>query len=247
MELPQLLSLVKEIAQKSGITTPFIVGGTPRDKLLNRLNQLADIDLTTGDESIHLLGAALAKKIPGQLRTFSDRHSSFTVDGVKLDFSSNFRVPGVQNMLQQAGLANPSAMQCELYSRDFTCNALLLSLDLKNIYDPTGLGIKDIDNKLIRTCLPAALTLGAQPKRIPRIIYLAAKLNFEVDGEIIDWVVNNPAKILEINKISLAKKIRQGFYADKDKTLRLISQMNMWRYIPVISELIPYMDRPRRI
>ena len=54
-------------------------------------------------------------------------------------------------MLQESGIKEISAMHEELYSRDFTCNTVLMSLDLKRILDPTGLAINDIQSKIIKT------------------------------------------------------------------------------------------------
>lgn len=248
MTLKELLFLIGEVAKKNGISTPYICGGTPRDKVLNRLDQIVDLDITTGDSSIVHLGQELSKVLPGSsYKLMPDNHSQINLGKFKIDFSSNFKVPGIKMMLYKAGIKNPTEMQCELYSRDFTCNALLLSLDLKNIFDPTGLGIKDIERKLIRTCLPAQLTLGSQHKRIVRIIYLAAKLNFEVDKEIIDWVRSNPQNFANAKPKYLADKLQKAVDTDKEKTIRLLDQMNLWKFIPPLPELLPYMNTPGRI
>ena len=45
------------------------------------------------------------------------------------------------------GVKNHSAIMREVYSRDFTCNALLMNFELQKITDPTGNGISDIKNK----------------------------------------------------------------------------------------------------
>jgi tRNA nucleotidyltransferase/poly(A) polymerase len=134
-------------------------------------------------------------------------------------------------------------MQCELYSRDFTCNALLLSLDLKNILDPTGLGLNDIQKKTIRTCLPAAITLGIDNKRIVRIIYLAAKLNFNIDEEIIKWIKTNPNAINNCKKKYLTGKLQKAVDSNLEKTVQVIDQLGLWNTIPTIPALTPYMSR----
>lgn len=248
MNIKEILSIIPEVAKKNGISTPFICGGTPRDKVLNRLDQMVDLDITTGDASIFKLGQALQYALPNaHYKTMQDNHSQLTLGKFKIDLSSNFKVPGIKMMLYKAGIEKPTDMQCEIYSRDFTCNALLLSMDLKNILDPTGLGIKDIEKKLIRTCLPAQLTLGAQHKRIVRVIYLAAKLDFEVDAEIIDWVRKNPHFFADAKPKHLAEKLQKAIDFDKDKTVRLISDMGIWKYVPPLQDLLPYMNTPRRI
>lgn len=248
MNIREILSVISEVAKKNGISTPFICGGTPRDKVLNRLDQMVDLDITTGDAGIIKLGQALQLALPSaSYKMMQDNHSQLTLGKFKIDLSSNFKVPGIKMMLYKAGISNPTDMQCELYSRDFTCNALLLSLDLKNIFDPTGLGIKDIEKRIIRTCLPAQLTLGAQHKRIVRVVYLAAKLGFEVDPEIIYWVRKNPHFFADAKPKHLAEKLQKAVDADKNKTIKIISDMNIWKYIPPLPDLLPYMKTPTRI
>lgn len=243
VKIHDLFSQIESARTKAGISPVFLCGGVPRDKYMGRLDQLVDLDITTGDATISKLGPTLTSLLPGSIyKVLSDNHGQLLLDGLKLDMSSNFMVPNIKQLLQQAGLTNPTNMQCELYSRDFTCNALLLSLDLKNIYDPTGLGIKDIKNKTIRTCLPAQLTLGAQPKRVVRILYLAAKLGFDVDKEIIEWVKKNPHSFsYKVKSRYLSEKLQKSLDADKEKTIELISKMNLWKYVPVLPDLVPYM------
>lgn len=245
MKIRDLLFLITEVAQKSGVTA-MICGGAPRDKLLNRLDKLVDLDITTGDNMIH----ALAKEVSmvmreADYRVMDDGHAQIIVNGFKIDFSSNFRVPNIEQILTKSGINNPTDMQCELYSRDFTCNALLLSMDLKTIQDPTGLGVEDIKNKIIRTCLPPELTLGSQNKRVPRIFYLAAKLGFDVDEEIIYWVKKNPQSITNCKPKYLSEKLQKALDADADKTISLLDRMQAWKYLPALPALVPYMNKGR--
>lgn len=246
MKLREILSLIATTASQKGISEPWICGGTPRDKILNRLDKLIDLDITTGDDSVHNLAREVSLVLPNcDYRVMDDGHASITFNKLKIDFSSNFRVPDIKQILQRAGIASPTEMQCELYSRDFTCNALLLSLDLKTIQDPTGFGVQDIENKLIKTCLPASYTLGSQNKRVPRIFYLAAKLGFEVDSEIIDWVKKNPQSIANCKPKYLVEKIQKALSFDHQKTISLFDQMGVWPYLPATPELITDMTSKR--
>lgn len=245
MNLTSILTQINDIASKNDFSEAFVVGGLPRDKVMGRADKIEDVDLTTGDYYIHYLAKEASMLFRGpnvNYKLLDDGHAQLIIDGLKIDFSSNFNIPGIQNMLVKAGLEKPTSMQLELYSRDFTCNALLMTLDLKTITDPTGLGIQDIKNKLLRTCLPAAITLGNDNKRVARILYLAAKLGFEVDKEIINWVKAHPES-LNTGSTSqyVVKKIKAACEHDIDKTVKLIGEMNLWKHVPVIDELSPYM------
>lgn len=247
MKLSELLFATEQIAKDKGLSRPYIVGGLARDKLLNNVKTIEDVDLTTGDESIHDLARHLAVKLGpyADYIEMPDGHSTIHIGNFKLDFSSNFKIPGVAKLLHSAGITNPSDMQKELYSRDFTCNTALMTLDLSKILDPTGLAVEDIQNKIIKTCLPANITLGYDNKRIVRAIYLAAKLNFQVDDAIINWVLEHGELIKNSSKEYLSKKLNKALEYNQDITINLIDEMKLWPHLPPLPELAPYMIKGR--
>lgn len=249
MKLRDVLSTIEQVADREGTSEAFVVGGTPRDKLLNRLDSIADLDITTGDDTVHNLAKEVSIALPDCLyRVMDDGHAQLTVNNFKVDFSSNFRVPGIEKILESSGIHKPTQMQCELYSRDFTCNALLLTTDLRTIKDPTGLGVQDIKDKIIKTCLPPQLTLGSQNKRVPRVFYLAAKLGFDVDEEIIDWIRENPQSISNCKPKYLADKLQKAIDLDLDRTVDLLDRVGGWQYVPALPALIPHMTQnPERL
>jgi tRNA nucleotidyltransferase/poly(A) polymerase len=238
MDLKEILSTISNIAEQQG-TTAFICGGVPRDKVLNKPNSIEDIDITTGDNKVHYLAKEVSIKLKGPTTSYKlldDGHAQVFVDKLKLDFSSNFNIPKVKPLLIKAGLKNPTDMQAELYSRDFTCNALLMSLDLKTITDPTGLSLQDIKAKTLRTCLPASITLGYDNKRIVRVLYLSSKLGFSVDKEIVNWIKKNPQLIKNCSTQYLTKKLLKAISYDKSNTVKLLDEMGLWKYIPPLKE-----------
>lgn len=240
MNLIQLLNEINAISKSVGASQPYICGGTPRDRVLNRFKPGGDIDITTGDNTIHLLSKAVAERIPGQYKQMGDGHSQFYHNSLKIDFSSNFLIPNISTMLAKAGLSKATSMQQEMYSRDFTVNALIMTMDLKKVYDPIGLGLEDINKKLVRTCLPANVTLGYDPKRAVRSIYVAAKLGFNVDKEIINWVKKHPESFTSTNQDYISKKLIKAFNFNKTLTSSLLTKMNLWSIIPTNEALLPY-------
>lgn len=246
MRLSELLSLIDNVAKSKRISAPFVCGGVPRDRVLQRTNDLTDVDLTTGDKSIHMLAKEIATKLQSPQVNYvvmPDQHSRITIGDFKLDFSSNFIVPQIDNILSSAGISKPTAMQREVFSRDFTCNSLLMSMDMKNIMDPTGSGVNDIQKKHIKTCLSPAITLGLDNKRIVRILYLAAKLGFEVDEQIIKWVKSNPSSLSNVKQQYLSKKLQKALNYNEETTLKLLDKMGLWSYVPPLPSLLPYMSR----
>ncbi|HVI40985.1 MAG TPA: hypothetical protein VM577_10015 [Anaerovoracaceae bacterium] len=244
MRLSQLLAAIDKVADDKGISTPYVCGGVPRDRVLKRTNDINDIDLTTGDQGIHYLAKEIAIKFRSNNTSYfvmPDGHARVMLGGLKLDFSSNFRIPGINEILKDKGIADPTEMQMELYSRDFTCNALLMTMDMKQILDPTGLGVKDIQAGIIKTCLDPKITLGFDNKRVARVIYLAAKLGFKVDQEVADWIKENPASIANARPQYLAKKLAKAISYNKERTVALLDEMKLWPYVPPMKSLTPYM------
>lgn len=234
MKLRELLALITQVQTANDISPIFITGGIARDKAIDKLNgthllkNINDIDLTTGDNTIHILaknlGIELGKSFSIKTRELDDGHSSIMLGKLKIDCSSNFVIPGIDQVLKTVGISNPSDLDKEMFSRDFTVNALLLSLDLKTIKDPTHLGIKDIKNKVLRTCLDPNITLKLNLNRIPRVFYLAAKLGFSVDPDIIKWIAANKNLIAQIKPGYLAKTMGKAFHYDATKTNQLIKE-----------------------
>lgn len=230
----------------------MICGGTPRDKYLKRLDNVSDLDITTGDDSIGGLARetalVLGKKYNIGSKVGKDGHVSIFMGDLKIDFSSNFNAPNIFGILNKMGIKAPTDIEKEMYSRDFTCNSLLMSFDLKSILDPTKRGIQDIQAKRISTCLDPATTLTANKNRVVRAIYLAAKLDFEVDEKIINWVKNNPDSIRFASESSLTEKLSKALKYNEAKTLDLLDKMGLWNYIPISEQLYPhYMKRLKNV
>jgi tRNA nucleotidyltransferase (CCA-adding enzyme) len=134
-------------------------------------------------------------------------------------------------------------MQREMFSRDFTCNALLLSFDLKNLVDPTHEGFKDIKERKIKTCLDPKTTLTSNRNRVVRAIYLAAKLDFDVDDSIIKFVQQNPESAKIATDKVLNEKLNEAFKRDADKASFLITKMGLWNHLPITEAMYPYYQK----
>lgn len=235
---------MEDIQKRLEISKAFIVGGTPRDKILGRLKEISDLDITTGDKSIDFLvkefSIYLSKYYVFDLRTIPDGHSSMILGNLKIDFSSNFLIPNINQILNKKGINNPTDMQKELFSRDFTCNTFLMDLNLKTISDPTNLGFKDVKEKIIKTCLDPEITFTTNKNRVVRAIYLSSKLDFDVDKKIIEWVRAHPDSIRFASEKTLSEKLNKAMELNSDRAVHLINQMNVWNFIPISKQLYPY-------
>ena len=247
MKLTDILQSLHRIQQANrGISPVYICGGIPRDKVIGNVkNRFDDLDLTTGDSSVRYLAEEFAvqmsKLYSMRKKVSEDGHVSVYLDNLKIDFSSNNVSAQAEAALRNRGVEHPTDLQLEMISRDFTCNALLLNINLRDVLDPTGRGLKDIQSRMIRTCLDPHDTFMNDTKRISRLYYIAAKLDFNVDPEIIKWIRSNAGAVRNSKDKYITEKINKAMELNPKRTVELLDATGIWKYLPPLPSLQPYM------
>ncbi len=169
---------------KSFNTDLYIVGGFVRDIILNRDRDEIDfLVVGKGPEFAQLLANSLGVKEVSIFKNFGTAH--FIYNGMALEFvgarkesySHNSRNPVVE----------VGTLEDDIRRRDFTINTLAISLNEQNFGELLDRfnGLKDIENKLIRTPLDPNQTFDDDPLRIMRAFRFASQLNFKVDRALI--------------------------------------------------------------
>jgi hypothetical protein len=231
MGLKEVLNRIEAIAAKYHTGKPYIVGGIPRDVYMkNSPLKTSDIDLTTNSSEVLRLGVMVAEELNVTFEMSDDGHLTVYADDFDLDFSSNFISDAVVEHLggKYEGLK-------EAFSRDFTINTLHQDLVSREIIDPTGMGFEDINNKIIRTPVPAEITLTDDPRRAYRAINLAARYGFKIDDEIRTFVLDNP-DIFRSEKVKdkyIAVKISKALKEDEEYTLELLKELGLFKNVPL--------------
>lgn len=232
MKLKDLLLEIDNIHKEYNTSKPYVCGGVVRDKFMSKLENISDLDITTGDKSIHLLGQEFLNKFKKKFEIGSkvgaDGHMSVLFGNFKIDFSSNFVLPNIDNIVGKS----LSPIEKETYSRDFTCNALLSDLDLSNIIDPTGNGFKDIKSKTIDTVLDPAIVFTNSKNRPIRSIYLCVKLDFNPSKRVLEYLSKYPFLVKDSTFSSLSEKLSYCLKKDKDKTIYYLTKTNMIKFLP---------------
>jgi tRNA nucleotidyltransferase/poly(A) polymerase len=227
---------LERLAKDADVSTPYIVGGLPRDKVIGiPAKAVKDIDITTGDKGSLALAMSATNEWPeANFRMYDDGHSSLSFKNIQMDFSNNFKVPGITAELKKMGIKDPSEMQKEIYSRDFTINTLLQPMDItKDPLDITGKGIEDIKNRLLRTPIDPDLTIGYDPRRILRAIKLAVKFGFEIDPELGKTLIKYRGSVKSISLNHIKKQINEMLKMDSEKTIDLLSKYKLLPIIPL--------------
>lgn len=198
----------------------FVIGGYVRDILLKRPSN--DIDVVTVGSGIELarktaslISEKKEVKFYGRFGTamirLKDKEIEF-VGARKESYDPSSRKPTVEN----------GSIEDDQNRRDFTINALAISLNDNNfgeLIDPFN-GIKDLEDKIIRTPLDPDITYSDDPLRMMRAIRFATQLHFNIETESFNAIKRNAERIRiismerineEMNKILLSPKPSIGF------------------------------------
>jgi hypothetical protein len=91
--------------------------------------------------------------------------------------------------------------------------------------------------------LEPAVTLTTSKNRVIRAIYLAAKLDFDLDPAIIAYVRQNPESVKVSTNNVMTEKMNEAFKRDADKASHLIAQMGLWNHLPISDAIYPYYEK----
>lgn len=215
-----IFEVISKASQELNIES-YVIGGFVRDLLLKRGTK-KDIDVVAVGSGIELalkVSELLPKKPKVQvfktygtaMLRFEDTDIEF-VGARKESYNHDSRNPIVEN----------GTLQDDQNRRDFTINALALSLNPSNfgeLLDPFA-GISDLESKTIKTPLDPDITFSDDPLRMLRGIRFATQLGFEIHPDSLDSITKNAERIKiisgeriveELNKILLTEKPSLGF------------------------------------
>ncbi|GIF46974.1 poly(A) polymerase [Asanoa ferruginea] len=212
-----------------------LVGGSVRDALLGRLGN--DLDFATDahpDQTLAVLkGWAEATWETG--REFGTIGAQR--DGLRLEITT-FRADVYDGVTRNPLVQYGSNLADDLRRRDFTVNAMAVSLPDHTFTDPHG-GLDDLAAKLIRTPSTPEQSFGDDPLRMLRAARFAAQLRFAVDPAVRAAM---SAMAADLDRIT-AERIRDEFTkllsgADPVTGLRLLVDSGLAdRFVPEISGL----------
>lgn len=236
MRLEELLGALGELAKEGGLSEPFVVGGFPRDRALGYAPaQVEDIDLTTGDKDSFALAMLASRKWPAApFRSYDDGHFSLGFKNIRLDFSNNFTLPSIDGELAKKGVAEPTDLQREMFSRDFTANTLLQPMDLsRQPLDPTGMAVADIGARRLRTPVDPELTIGHDPRRVLRALKLAVQFGFRIDEDLGRAMLKYRGAVGQLPAGHVRRQVHEMFRLDPRRSIELLSEYKLLPIIPI--------------
>ena len=215
-----IFKIVSQAADELGYET-YVIGGYVRDLLLNS-NEPKDIDFVCVGSGIEL-----AQKVKSILDTESNvqvfknfgtamlKHNDLELEFVgarKESYRTDSRKPIVED----------GTLEDDQNRRDFSINALAIQLNASHfgeLIDPFN-GLKDLENKIIRTPQEPNKTYSDDPLRMMRAIRFSCQLQFSIEEESLKAITENAHRLNiisqeritdELNKIILSKIPSKGF------------------------------------
>ncbi|NER10748.1 HD domain-containing protein [Muriicola jejuensis] len=197
----------------------YVIGGFVRDLLLGR-GIPKDIDIVAVGS-----GISLAKKVaalsPGQpdvtvfknfgtaMLKIGEQEVEF-VGARKESYNRDSRNPIVED----------GTLEDDQKRRDFTINALALSLnekDFGDLLDPFG-GLEDLDKKILRTPLEPGVTYSDDPLRMLRAIRFASQLGFTIESKSLEAIRENNDRIRIVSGERIVEELHKILLTDKPST-----------------------------
>jgi poly(A) polymerase len=161
----------------------YLVGGTIRDALLGRApGPDGDWDLTTDarPEQILAITAALAAATWETGIEFGT--VGVQVDGLKLEITTH-RADEYDGVSRNPLVRFGDSIVDDLRRRDFTMNAMALSLPDGEFIDPHG-GLGDLARGVLRTPAPPQESFGDDPLRMLRAARFVSQLGVSIDDDV---------------------------------------------------------------
>ncbi|MFG3422199.1 CCA tRNA nucleotidyltransferase [Micromonospora sp. NPDC049460] len=212
-----------------------LVGGSVRDALLGRLGD--DLDFCTDahpDETLRIV-RGWAESIWETGREFGT--IGCQRDGLRLEITT-FRAEAYDQVSRNPIVEYGTDLAEDLRRRDFTINAMAVSLPEHRFTDPHG-GLDDLAAKVIRTPGTPGESFGDDPLRMLRAARFAAQLRFAVHPDVHAAMTLMAA---DLDRIT-AERIRDEFTkllcgADPITGLRLLVDTGLAeRFLPELTGL----------
>ncbi|MEM9362794.1 MAG: HD domain-containing protein [Bacteroidota bacterium] len=210
-----VFKIIGDASDELGVDA-YVIGGFVRDFFLNR-GIPKDIDVVAIGSGIKL-AQKVASRLKGnpQVSVFKNfgtamiKHEDLELEFVgarKESYQRDSRKPIVEN----------GSLQDDQNRRDFTINALAISLNKENfgqLLDPFD-GLSDLEKKLIRTPLEPGITYSDDPLRMMRAIRFASQLGFTIQLQSLQAITEHQNRIKIVSKERIVDELNKILMSSK--------------------------------
>jgi poly(A) polymerase/tRNA nucleotidyltransferase (CCA-adding enzyme) len=214
--IPQFVTHVTETLQNKGFEA-YIVGGCVRDLVLGRTPKDWDVTTNAKPEQIQaLFEKTMYENRFGTVAVYliKEGHTD-TADQGEIASKGKYEIVEVTTYRKEAGYSDnrhPDTIQFsetieeDLERRDFTINAMAYDISQGHLKDIYG-GLKDIEDKVVRTVGNANERFAEDALRVLRAIRFSSELGFAVSYETLEAISQNADNLASISH----ERIRDEF------------------------------------
>jgi poly(A) polymerase len=201
-----------------------LVGGPVRDAILGRV--APDVDLTTNATPDQIL-----EVIKGKVDTHWEIGKEFGTIGCRIGDDqieiTTYRTDQYEEDSRKPEVRFGNDLKHDLQRRDFTVNAMALTLPAREFVDPFG-GLRDLEDKVLKTPGTPEDSFGDDPLRMLRGARFASQLGFEIEPETFEAmqamrqrleIISSERIQVELHKLMLGANPRMGLEALVDSGL----------------------------
>ena len=201
MRLAKISKVISELSDETQINA-FLVGGCVRDLMLNPIAESIDVDIMVEGDGIDF-AEKLARKINVPkivpFKKFATAKIPFKEYEIEV---ASARLEKYDESSRSPSEVVMSNIEDDLLRRDFTINAMAVSLNKENFgefFDPFN-GMEDLSNKILRTPLDSDTTFSDDPLRMMRAAYFASKLSLDIEPSCLESIKNNAERITIVSQ-----------------------------------------------
>ena len=182
----QIFEILKEIIKENNLNNIelYAVGGWVRDHLINIPSN--DLDIAVKGIGTKSFVKLINEKINKNNKYIMVTNKLIKQDGKIINLTKttilDIEIDFVElrvNIIEDAK------------TRDFTFNALFYNILQNKIDDPLNMGINDLKNGFIRTCVNPNILLNYDSLNILRMLRFATKYQFVIDEQCLDEILKN--------------------------------------------------------
>lgn len=223
----------------------YAVGGCMRDRQLGFI-VIKDIDLVI-DLPDGGLGFSQWLNEKGLLKGDPVVYPNYGTAAFNLKLFPKEQIECVQTRKEQykdVNSRNPETtygtIEEDAFRRDLTINAIYQRISDGAILDPTGLGIKDIKDHVIRTTTDPEIVFSDDPLRILRTIRFSARLGWEINPETVSGMCQMYERLSVISAERIRSEIGQILTGrNVKKALQFMVETGIMKYvIPEVYDIV---------
>ena len=206
--LSNISKIISDLSREIQIDA-YLVGGCVRDLMLNPSKDAIDVDIMVEGDGI-AFAKILAKKINVPKIVPFKKFATAKIPYKEFEIEvASARLEKYDKSSRSPSEVTLSNIQDDLLRRDFTVNAMAVSLNEQNFgefFDPFN-GMEDLNNKILKTPLDPDTTFSDDPLRMMRAAYFASKLSLSIERNCLESIKDNAERISIVSQERITNEL----------------------------------------